>query len=95
MKHLKIELLLFLGLILTNNAFGQKTIWQIGVSDNSAEEFALAPADYSRFLECDFGWEDRFFAIGFSDEKKDMPYVLPGASDYWGGHITNRGYSAP
>ena len=67
------------------SAYGQKPIWQLGTSDNSAAEFALAPSDYSQFLEKDFGWEDRFFAIGYSSEKEDLPYVLPGAIDYWGG----------
>ena len=62
-----------------------KILWQIGQSDNSANEFALAPSNYDKFLEKDFGWEDRFFVIGYSDEKKDFPYVLPGAIDYWGG----------
>lgn len=60
-------------------------IWQIGESDNNCQEFALAPKDYNKFLEKDFGWEDGFFVIGHSDVKKDFPYVLPGAIDYWGG----------
>jgi len=60
-------------------------IWQIGDADNSAMEFALAPDNYEEFLDNDFGWEDKFFLIGFSDEKEDWPYVLPGPSDQWGG----------
>ena len=32
-----------------------RLIWAIGQSDNSAAEFALAPAGYSKFLEKDFG----------------------------------------
>jgi len=62
-----------------------KTIWEIGKSDNSSAEFALAPSDYKQFLEHDFGWEDKFYAIGFSKPKTDFPYVLPGAMDSWGG----------
>ena len=31
-------------------------IWQIGENDNSYAEFALAPDEYKRFLEKDFGW---------------------------------------
>ncbi|MEH6682563.1 MAG: GH92 family glycosyl hydrolase [Sediminicola sp.] len=62
-----------------------KSIWQIGKSDNNSGEFALAPDGYSKFLEKDFGWEDRFFLIGHSQEKEDFPFVLPGANDYWGG----------
>jgi predicted alpha-1,2-mannosidase len=60
-------------------------IWQIGQGDNSATEFALSPDNYEQFLDNDFGWEDKFFLIGFSNEKEDWPYVLPGPSDQWGG----------
>ncbi|WP_422083007.1 GH92 family glycosyl hydrolase [Ulvibacterium sp.] len=63
----------------------QKTIWQIGESDNSCSEFALAPKGYQEFLQEDFGWEDRVFVIGHSKTEEDFPYVLPGATDYWGG----------
>ncbi|MGB5434681.1 MAG: GH92 family glycosyl hydrolase [Maribacter sp.] len=63
----------------------QHILWQLGEANNNGNEFALAPADYERFLEKDFGWEDRFFIVGYSDIKKDFPYVLPGAIDYWGG----------
>ncbi|MEL7599563.1 MAG: GH92 family glycosyl hydrolase [Proteiniphilum sp.] len=62
-----------------------KLIWEIGKEDNSAAEFALAPAGYKQFLEKDFGYEDRYFLIGHSDEKHDFPYVLPGPDDTWGG----------
>ena len=54
-----------------------RTIWQIGESDNSSAEFALAPNEYDQFLENDFGWEDRYFLIGTSSLKRDWPYVLP------------------
>jgi len=60
-------------------------IWQIGENNNSSAEFAMAPNEYKRFLEKDFGWEDRYFLIGSSDVKTDWPYVLPGPSDQWGG----------
>ncbi|SHJ07859.1 GH92 family glycosyl hydrolase [Pseudozobellia thermophila] len=61
------------------------TVWQIGKADNSSSEFALAAGDYQKFLENDFGWEDRYYLIGSSHEKTDFPFVLPGAYDYWGG----------
>lgn len=61
------------------------TVWEIGQSNNSSAEFALANGEYEKFLEYDFGWEDRFYLIGHSDAKKDFPFVLPGAYDYWGG----------
>jgi predicted alpha-1,2-mannosidase len=60
-------------------------IWEIGKKDNSANEMALAPKDYTRFLENDFGWEDRYFLVGRSVAKKEWPYVLPGPADSWGG----------
>lgn len=60
-------------------------IWQIGIKDRSAAEFALAPGDYQEFLNEDFGWEDRFFLIGKSNPKEDFPYILPGPDDAWGG----------
>lgn len=63
----------------------EQVLWQLGEANKNGNEFALAPADYERFLEKDFGWEDRFFVVGYSDIKQDFPYVLPGAIDYWGG----------
>lgn len=60
-------------------------VWQIGQADDSAAEFALAPAGYRRFLEQDFGWEDRYFLVGHSKAPSDWPYVLPGPADTWGG----------
>jgi hypothetical protein len=52
-------------------------IWAIGKSDNSAVEFALAPAGHDKFLEKDFGWEDRYFLVGHSPAEKDWPYIMP------------------
>lgn len=48
----------------------QRTIWKIGEADNSPSGMALAPGEYRRFLEKDFGYEDRFFLIGRSHTKK-------------------------
>jgi len=62
-----------------------KNIWQIGKFDHSAAEFALGPKDFKKFLENDFGYEDRFFLVEHSNSKKDFPYVLPGPADTWGG----------
>lgn len=69
-----------------------KILWQIGHSDNRATEFSLSPNEYKRFLEKDFGWEDRFFLIGQSDIKNEFPYVLPGPSDQWGGTWSTAGW---
>ncbi len=77
--------LLALLIVLPGVTDAQHTIWAIGNADNRANEFALAPAGYESFLAHDFGWEDRFFAPGYSEAATDFPYVLPGATDYWGG----------
>jgi len=63
----------------------EKTLWSIGEFDNSTAEFALAPNNYKDFLKNDFGWEDTFYAVGFSKTKTDFPYVLAGAMDSWAG----------
>ena len=67
-------------------------LWKIGRDDQSAEEFALAPDDFDRFLEKDFGFEDRSFIIGVSRDSVDWPYVLPGPSDRWGGTSGTAGW---
>lgn len=60
-------------------------VWQIGKQDASAEEFALSGGNYEKFLDHDFGWEDRFYLVGKSTPENDFPYVLPGPDDAWGG----------
>ena len=45
----------------------------------------MRPDGYKTYLLNDFGYEDRYFLVGFSDIKKDFPYVLPGTADMWGG----------
>ncbi|MCB0632359.1 MAG: GH92 family glycosyl hydrolase [Saprospiraceae bacterium] len=76
---------MLLALVAVIATSAQNTIWQIGQSDNSSGGLALAPSAYESFLEKDFGWEDRFFLVGYSKDAEDFPYVLPGAVDYWGG----------
>jgi predicted alpha-1,2-mannosidase len=68
-----------------------KTVWQIGEADNQSTGMALAPADYKRFLEHDFGWEDKYYIVGYSNPAKDFPYVLPGPKDSWGGTAPTSG----
>lgn len=68
-----------------------KVIWKIGDSDNQSKGMALAPSDYKRFLEHDFGWEDRYYLVGFSKPEKDFSYVLPGPRDSWGGTAPTSG----
>jgi hypothetical protein len=52
-----------------------------------AAEFALFPNGFKKFIENDFGYEDKFYLIGHSNEKKDFPYVLPDPADTWGGTL--------
>lgn len=66
-------------------------VWQIGKQDDSAEEFALSRGNYEKFLDHDFGWEDRFYLIGKSTPASDFPYILPGPADAWGGTSTTAG----
>ena len=68
-----------------------KVIWQIGNSDNQSKGMALAPSDYKKFLAYDFGWEDRYYLVGFSNPEKDFSYVLPGPKDSWGGTAPTSG----
>ena len=68
-----------------------KVIWQIGENNNSGSEFALAPNGYAKFIENDFGWEDKYFLIGTSDIKNNWPYIIPGTSDSRGGTDANSG----
>ncbi|MDX9748202.1 MAG: GH92 family glycosyl hydrolase [Paludibacter sp.] len=68
------------------------TVWSVGNADNSSEEFALAPNGFKKFIENDFGYEDKFFLIGYSHENKDMPYVIPGPVDTWGGTWPTSGW---
>ncbi len=68
------------------------TIWNIGKTDRSGAEFALAPDGFRNFLAHDFGYEDHFFLIGHSDPSVDFPYILPGPTDTWGGTWTTSGW---
>jgi hypothetical protein len=78
--------LFFIQALFTVSAFAQtRVIWAIGKSDKSTVEFALASAGYGKFLEKDFGWEDRYFFVGNSRAEKDWLYIMPGPADSWGG----------
>ena len=85
MSYIRFQILIVTLVWFTSFQAQESTVWQIGKSNDSSSEFAMANSGYTKFLEYDFGWEDRFYLIGFSDEKKDFPFVLPGATDYWGG----------
>ncbi|MDR1369231.1 MAG: glycoside hydrolase family 92 protein, partial [Dysgonamonadaceae bacterium] len=68
------------------------SVWNIGINDNSSADLALGPSDYKKFLEKDFGFEDRYFLIGKSLPEKDFPYVIPGPDDTWGGTWSTSGW---
>ncbi|MGN6297236.1 MAG: GH92 family glycosyl hydrolase [Ginsengibacter sp.] len=70
----------------------QASIWSIGKTDHSAAEFALAPGGFRDFVGHDFGYEDKYFLIGYNKEKNDFPYVLPGPADTWGGTWPTSGW---
>ncbi|MCY1722462.1 GH92 family glycosyl hydrolase [Prolixibacteraceae bacterium Z1-6] len=74
-----------IGVVFSSCSTENKVIWQVGENDNSGAEFALSNNEYADFIENDFGWEDKFFLIGTSDEKTDWPYIIPGTNDTWGG----------
>src|SRR5690625_4385125 len=83
----KNSIVLFIAIIFSSffHAKGDHIIWKLGENDNNAKEFALAPDQYEKFVENDFGYEDRFFLVGKSILEKDFPYILPGPDDAWGG----------
>ncbi|MEO8853901.1 MAG: glycoside hydrolase domain-containing protein, partial [Ginsengibacter sp.] len=78
----------------SKNSSAQKTLWQIGNADKSNAEFAMAPSGFKDFVAKDFGWENKFYLVGFSDPKKDWPYAMPGPEDAWGGSSGGAGYRA-
>ena len=69
-----------------------RVIWQIGQKDGTPGGFALAPDRFRAFLENDFGYEDKYYIVGYSSAEKDFPYVLPGPVDTWGGTWITSGW---
>jgi len=59
----------------------EKPLWQIGQSDRSYAEFALA-RDYNSFPDR-FGRKPLVFVVGKSDAAKDWPWIHPGPADHW------------
>ncbi|MDT3402353.1 GH92 family glycosyl hydrolase [Mucilaginibacter terrae] len=84
MKYLPFLVSAMLSLVFSI-AQAQNTVWKIGEADDSSAGLALAPNKYAHFLDHDFGWEDRYFLIGYSNPATDWPYALPGPKDGWGG----------
>jgi alpha-mannosidase len=65
--------------LFTLQAAPPRVLWEIGRSDGSNAEFALAPGDYRKF------GEDGLFVVGRSDARTSWPYVQPGPADGWAG----------
>jgi hypothetical protein len=61
------------------HAAAPRVLWEIGRSDRSNAEFALAPKDYRAFAD------DGLFVVGRSEARSSWPYVHPGPADGWAG----------
>lgn len=87
-------ILLCLLLLIETGSFSQDkpVIWSIGKSDNSSSDLALGPGGYKQFLARDFGFEDKYFLVGFSKAVESFPYVIPGPVDTWGGTWPTSGW---
>ena len=90
-NHL-ISFVISLSLSFTCYSNSNGIVWEIGEKDNSSAEFALSPSGYKDFVENNFGFEDEFYLINYSTEKKHFPYVLPGPVDTWGGTWPTAGW---
>jgi alpha-mannosidase len=69
----------FSALLLPLHAAASRALWEVGHSDGSNAEFALAPKDYRQFRD------DGLFVVGRSDGRTAWPYVHPGPADAWAG----------
>ncbi|HYG40808.1 MAG TPA: GH92 family glycosyl hydrolase [Cytophagales bacterium] len=81
---LKITLLLLFFEIMAVEA-QQHILLEYGEANDSGEGFSLFPDQYREFIAHDFGFEDRFFWEGFHTPATDIPYILPGPENSWGG----------
>lgn len=73
-------------MLVSSVVFSQSAmLWEIGMRDNSGEEFALASNhDYHSFIQ-NFGGENLVYSIGYSKPEQHWSYVLPGTLDSWAG----------
>lgn len=83
MKRTFLQLFL-LTYCLMNAHSQQHVIWQLGVKDQSSNEFALAPDGKEKFIVSGFGDDKRFFYAG-ENSAPDFPYILPGPTAEWAG----------
>lgn len=93
MRYLVLSGLLFIAVtVVSQSNPNQSVVWSIGKADHTGSEFALAPDGFRKFVEHDFGYEDKYYLIGHSSEKSDFPYVIPGPADTWGGTWSTAGW---
>lgn len=71
-------------LLTTFTSAQAKVIWQIGTTDSSAAEFALAPSHWDQYPNR-FP-NDCLFYLGQSSADRDVSYILPGPADAWASH---------
>jgi hypothetical protein len=65
-------------------AAAESIVWQIGRSDRSYAEFAIA-RNYPAFQER-FGRKPLVFEVGRGDPARDWPFIQPGPVDAWAGN---------
>ena len=76
MKRTIVQIIFFIYCIA--NVYPQySTIWQLGKTDNSSKEFALAPDGKDRFIISGFGDNKKYFYAG-EHTPADFPYIIPG-----------------
>ena len=61
----------------------ERVLWQIGKSDKSYDDLAIA-RNYPAFQER-FGRQPLVFEIGRSEAARDWPFIQPGPDDAWAG----------
>ena len=61
----------------------ERVVWQIGKSDKSYDDLAIA-RNYPAFQER-FGRQPLVFEIGRSEAARDWPFIQPGTDDAWAG----------
>ncbi len=54
-------------------------LWEIGRANNDTRELALAPNGFGQYVS------PPTFLVGYSNPKRDWPYVHPGPDDGWAG----------
>lgn len=94
MKRTIVQIIFFIYCIA--NVYPQySTIWQLGKTDNSSKEFALAPDGKDRFIISGFGDNKKYFYAG-EHTPADFPYIIRGLLLNGLAHLTgqdNAGYN--